>query len=97
MKELFDSPLKKVTFDLKSAVAELKSGRAEFRVDKGGVVHTSVGRADMDDEHLAGNIEAVIDAVNKAKPSTSKGTYLLTLGVSATMGPSAKVDLAPYR
>lgn len=86
-----------VTFDIKNAVAELKRGRAEFKVDKGGVIHTSVGRVSMSAEQLKENIEAVVDAVNKAKPSGAKGTYLVSLGVSATMSPGVKVDPAPFR
>ena len=86
-----------VTMDVVSAVKELKAGRAEFRVDKAGIIHTSIGRVNMEDSQLQGNAEAVIEAVMKAKPSTSKGTYLKKVGLSATMGPGVKVDAAPFR
>lgn len=86
-----------VTFDVVSAIRELKAGRAEFRVDKAGIVHTSIGRVSMDAEKLKGNAEAVIDALVKAKPSSAKGTYLKKIAVSATMGPGVRVDASPYR
>jgi len=86
-----------VTFEVVNAIKELKAGRAEFRVDKAGIVHTLVGKVGMDGEKLKANIETVIDALVKAKPSTSKGTYLQKIAVSATMGPGVKVDPAPFR
>ena len=86
-----------VTFDLANTIKDLKSGRAEFRVDKAGIVHASFGRVGMDAQKLKENAEAVIDAIVKAKPSTSKGTYLLKMAVSSTMGPGIKVDPTPYR
>jgi large subunit ribosomal protein L1 len=86
-----------VTFDIATAVKELKAGRAEFRVDKAGIVHTAVGKVDMSTEHLRANVEAVIDAINKAKPATAKGTYLKRIALSATMGPGIKIDPTPFR
>ena len=86
-----------VTFDVVNAINELKSGRAEFRVDKAGIVHTIVGKVDMDVNKLQENIQTVIDALIKAKPSSSKGTYLKKIALSATMGPGVNVDPAPFR
>jgi large subunit ribosomal protein L1 len=86
-----------VTFDLKQAIEELKTGRAEFRVDKNGIVHTCVGKTSMPADKLQDNVKAVVDAVLKAKPQSSKGTYLKKISLSATMGPGIKVDAAPFR
>lgn len=86
-----------VTFDVAKAVEELRAGRAEYRVDKAGIVHTSVGRASFDEKQLSENISAVIDALLKAKPSTAKGTYLKKISISATMGPGVHVDPAPFK
>lgn len=86
-----------VTFEVKTAIQELKAGRAEFRVEKAGIVHTVVGRVNMSAEQLVGNTEAVIDAVLKAKPASAKGTYLKKITLSATMGPGIKIDPTPYR
>lgn len=86
-----------VTFDVVNAIRELKAGRVEFRVDKAGIVHASVGRVGMDVEKLAGNTEAVIDALIKAKPASAKGLYLKKIAVSSTMGPGIRVDAAAFR
>jgi large subunit ribosomal protein L1 len=86
-----------VTFDVVSAVNELKAGRAEFRVDKAGIVHAPVGKVSMEASHLVENAQAVVDALLKAKPSTAKGTYMKKMTVSATMGPGVKVDTSEYR
>lgn len=86
-----------VTFDVINAIKELKAGRAEFRVDKAGIVHAPVGKVSMSPEKLKGNIDAVMDALVKAKPSTAKGTYVRKMSLTATMGPGVKVDVNPYR
>jgi large subunit ribosomal protein L1 len=86
-----------VTFDVVKAIRELKAGRAEFRVDKAGIVHAPVGRVSMDPVHLEENIKAVIDALTRAKPASAKGTYLKRIAVSATMGPGVRVDASPFR
>ena len=86
-----------VTFEVVNAINELKAGRAEFRVDKAGIVHTIVGKVSMDTDKLAANVNAVIDALLKAKPSSSKGTYLKKIALSATMGPGVSVDPIPFR
>jgi large subunit ribosomal protein L1 len=86
-----------VTFDVVKAVRELKAGRAEFRVDKAGIVHAPVGRVSMDANNIQENIKAVIDALGRAKPASAKGTYFKKICVSATMGPGIKVDASPFR
>ncbi len=86
-----------VTFDVGTAIRELKAGRAQFRIDKAGIVHTTVGKVSMAANELHDNISTVIDAINKAKPGTAKGTYLKRIALSATMGPGIKIDPTPYR
>jgi large subunit ribosomal protein L1 len=86
-----------VTFDVGKTVASLKSGRAEFRVDKAGIVHAPVGKASFGAEKIAENISALLQAVNRLKPSTSKGVYLKTGSVSLTMSPGIQLDLSALR
>ena len=86
-----------VTFDVAKAVNELNAGRTEYRVDKSGIVHCPVGKISFGPDKLADNIRAVLDALMKAKPSTSKGTYMMKIAVSSTMSPSVKIDPSPYR
>ncbi len=86
-----------VTFDVKKAVDELKAGRAEFRVDKAGIVHTSVGRVGMSPSDLEENASALVDALMKAKPASAKGNYLKKIFVAPTMGPSVPVDTQPFK
>jgi large subunit ribosomal protein L1 len=83
-----------VTFDIERAVKEVRGGRVEFKVDKGAIVHVPVGKASFDQQQLAENLSALVDAVNRAKPSGSKGTYLRTLTIATTMGPGIRVDIA---
>jgi large subunit ribosomal protein L1 len=66
----------------------------QFRVDKAGIVHGTIGRRSFDDDKLEGNLRALIDALNKARPATSKGVYLRKVALSSTMGVGARVDLA---
>lgn len=85
-----------VTFDVSEAIKSSKAGRAEFKVDKAGIVHASVGHTEMTSDHLKENIEALVDTILKLKPSSSKGTYLKKLSVSATMGLGFKVDCSTF-
>jgi large subunit ribosomal protein L1 len=82
-----------VTFDIERAVGEIKSGRVEFKVDRAGIVHVPVGRASFTPEQLAANVATLVDAVNRAKPSGAKGTYMRTLTLAPTMGPGVRVDI----
>jgi large subunit ribosomal protein L1 len=82
-----------VTFDIERAVGEIKSGRIEFKVDRAGIVHVPVGRASFTPEQLAANVATLVDAVNRAKPSGAKGTYMRTLTLAPTMGPGVRIDI----
>lgn len=82
-----------VTFEVGRAVQEAKSGKVEYRVEKAGIIHAPVGKVSFDAEKLKGNIVALMDALVKAKPATSKGTYLKKISVSSTMGPGVNVDV----
>ncbi|HMO02202.1 MAG TPA: 50S ribosomal protein L1 [Oligoflexia bacterium] len=86
-----------VTFDVGNVVRSLKSGRAEFRVEKAGIVQAQLGKASFGAEKIYENAQALIAAVNKAKPSTSKGIYLQSASLSLTMSPSVHLDPAPLR
>jgi large subunit ribosomal protein L1 len=82
-----------ITFDLDRAVREVKGGRVEFKVDKAGIVHTSFGKSSFEVDALVANLAALIDAINRAKPSGAKGQYLRGLTIATTMGPGIRVDL----
>jgi len=81
-----------VTFDVAKTVGELKSGRIEFKVDKTGIVHASVGKTSFGKEKLMDNLKALLEVVVKLKPSSSKGAYIKSVALSSTMGPGVKVD-----
>ena len=81
-----------VTPDVKTAVKETKAGKVEYRVDKTGVIHTAVGKVSFDQDKLAENARALIEAVVKAKPSTAKGKYMKKVNLAATMGPGLLLD-----
>jgi large subunit ribosomal protein L1 len=82
-----------VTFDIERAVGEVKSGRVEFKVDRAGIVHVPVGRASFTPDQLVANVATLVDAVNRAKPSGAKGTYMRTLTLAPTMGPGVRIDI----
>jgi large subunit ribosomal protein L1 len=82
-----------ITFDLDRAVREVKGGRVEFKVDKAGIIHTSFGKTSFEADALVANLAALIDAINRAKPSGAKGQYLRGLTIATTMGPGIRVDL----
>ena len=82
-----------VTFDIAKAVKEIKAGKVEYRVDKGGIIHVPIGKISFDTQKLIENIQAVIDSLNKAKPSASKGKYFKKMSISSTMGPGIPVDI----
>src|SRR5574341_1305579 len=83
-----------VTPDVATAVKNAKSGQVRYRVDKAGIIHATVGRRSFDADKLKGNLAALIDALNKAKPASSKGIYLRKVAVSSTMGVGVRVDVA---
>ncbi|SKA74628.1 large subunit ribosomal protein L1 [Paucidesulfovibrio gracilis DSM 16080] len=86
-----------VTFDIGNAVKELKAGKVEFKVDKAGVLHAPIGKVSFGAEKLCENLKALLDTVNRLKPSSSKGTYMRNLAVATTMGPGVKVDVSTVR
>ncbi|MCK5837290.1 MAG: 50S ribosomal protein L1, partial [Desulfobacula sp.] len=81
-----------VTFELEKAIAELKAGKIDFRVEKAGIVHVPVGKVSFGPEKLVENVMAFLDKLIALKPASSKGAYLKTISVSSTMGPGIKVD-----
>lgn len=83
-----------VTPDAATAVKNAKAGQVQYRTDKGGIVHCTIGRASFTVEQLQGNLLALVEALNKAKPASSKGVYLKKLSVSSTMGAGVRVDQA---
>ena len=83
-----------VTPDVAQAVRNAKAGQVQYRVDKAGIVHATLGRRSFEDDKLKGNLQALIEALNKSKPPTSKGIYLRKVAVSSTMGVGVRVDVA---
>ncbi|MFX1679980.1 50S ribosomal protein L1 [Mitsuaria sp. CC2] len=82
-----------VTPDVAGAVKNAKAGQVQFRVDKAGIIHGTIGRRSFDTDKLEGNLRALVEALNKAKPASSKGIYLRKIAVSSTMGVGARVDV----
>jgi len=81
-----------VTPDVAKAVKEVKAGKIEFRVDKAGILHASIGKANFDAKQLSDNIHAFLNTVAKLRPATAKGTYIKSITLSSTMGPGVKID-----
>ena len=81
-----------VTPNVAQAVKDAKGGAVEFRVEKAGIIHAGIGKASFSEEALLVNVRALVDALNKAKPSGAKGTYIKRISLSSTMGPGFKVD-----
>ena len=83
-----------VTPDVAQAVRNAKAGQVQFRVDKAGIVHATIGRRSFESDKLVANLRALIEALNKAKPASSKGIYLRKVALSSTMGVGARVEIA---
>jgi len=81
-----------VTPDVATAVKNAKAGQVQYRTDKAGIIHATIGRASFNVEQLQSNLLALVDALNKARPTTAKGIYLRKLAVSSTMGGGVRVD-----
>src|SRR5688572_16042902 len=81
-----------VTVDVAKAIKEIKAGKVEFRVDKGGIVHAPVGKASFASDSLVANAHALVDSIVKAKPAAAKGKYLRAVTLSSTMGPGVRID-----
>lgn len=82
-----------VTPDVVTAIKNAKAGQVQYRTDKAGIIHATIGRASFDVEKLQNNLKALVDALNKARPAAAKGVYLRKIAVSSTMGGGARVDL----
>ncbi|MBP5662499.1 MAG: 50S ribosomal protein L1 [Clostridia bacterium] len=85
-----------VTMDVAKAVADIKAGKVEYRVDKTNIIHVPVGKASFGTEKLTDNIKTLMEAVVKAKPAAAKGTYLRSVTISSTMGPGIKVNTTKF-
>ncbi len=83
-----------VTIDVAKAVKEVKAGKIEFRVDKAGILHATVGKADFEKQKLVDNINAFLATVGRLKPATAKGQYIRSIALSSTMGPGVRIDSA---
>jgi large subunit ribosomal protein L1 len=81
-----------VTFDVKEAITSVRKGKVEYRADRFGIVHSMIGKINFEDEKLIENFKAIMDAIIKAKPASSKGRYLISVSLSSTMGPGIRLD-----
>ena len=86
-----------VTMDVQKAVEEIKAGKVEYRAEKSGIVHSTIGKVSFGTEKLVENFNALHDALVKAKPATAKGVYFRSVAVSSTMGPGIKLDPSEVR
>jgi len=85
-----------VTPDVTTAVRNAKAGQVQYRTDKGGIIHATIGRASFGVEQLETNIRALVDALNRARPASAKGIYLRKVAVSSTMGVGVRVDASSF-
>jgi large subunit ribosomal protein L1 len=81
-----------VTFELGKAIAEIRRGRVEYKIEKAGIVHVPIGKVSFDAQHLYENAHTVLESIIKAKPASSKGRYLKSVTLSSTMGPGIRLD-----
>jgi len=86
-----------VTFEVAKAVSELKAGKIDFRVEKAGIVHASMGKVSFGTEKIVQNLSAFLETIMRLKPAASKGTYIKTIAVSTTMGPGISIDTAQVK
>jgi large subunit ribosomal protein L1 len=85
-----------VTMDVAKAIADIKAGKIEYRLDKANIIHVPVGKASFSEEQLEQNFKALMDAITKARPSSVKGQYLKSITLATTMGPGVKVVANKY-
>nr|WP_294556884.1 50S ribosomal protein L1 [uncultured Rhodopila sp.] len=83
-----------VTMDVKGAITAAKAGQVEFRAEKAGIIHAGIGKVSFDEDKLLENAKALADAIQKAKPTGAKGTYVQKVSISSTMGPGVRVDVS---
>ena len=83
-----------VTMEVEKALADIKAGKVEYRLDKANIIHTAIGKASFGVEKLEQNFDALLDAIVKAKPAAAKGQYLRSVVVASTMGPGVKINPA---
>ena len=86
-----------VTFDIGKAVQDIKAGKVDFRVEKAGIVHASIGKASFEVGKLEDNVRALVELLNRMKPSSSKGIYMRAMTISSTMGPGVDIDIASLK
>ena len=85
-----------VTMDVTKAIEDIKAGKVEYRLDKANIIHVAVGKASFSEEQLADNVNAILDAIRKAKPASAKGQYFRSVTLASTMGPGVKLSTAKY-
>ena len=85
-----------VTMDVTKAIEDIKAGKVEYRLDKANIIHVAVGKASFTEEQLADNVNAILDAIRKAKPASAKGQYFRSVTLASTMGPGVKLSTAKY-
>ena len=85
-----------VTMDVAKAIADIKAGKIEYRLDKANIIHCPLGKASFTEEQLTDNFNALMDAIVKARPSTVKGQFLKSISVASTMGPGVKIVANKY-
>ena len=85
-----------VTMDVTKAIADIKAGKIEYRLDKANIIHVPIGKASFSEEQLSENFNALMDALVKAKPSALKGQYMKSISLACTMGPGVKVSTAKF-
>jgi large subunit ribosomal protein L1 len=83
-----------VTFEVGKAISDIKAGKVEYRLDKTNIIHVPVGKASFDNEKLSENLNVLLEAIKKAKPASSKGTYFRSVTITSTMGPGIKINPA---
>ena len=81
-----------VTMDVTKAINDIKAGKVEYRLDKTNIIHVPIGKASFTEEQLSANFQTLMEAINKAKPSSLKGTFLKSVTVTPTMGPGVKIN-----
>ena len=85
-----------VTMDVTKAIEDIKAGKVEYRLDKANIIHVAVGKDSFSEEQLADNVNAIMDAIRKAKPASAKGQYFRSVTLASTMGPGVKLNTAKY-